>query len=139
MKHAVVPRILRIGEAPAYLGMSRDVFDREVRPRLRVIDIGKKGKGVDRVQLDAIADELFRDGRNHPQETSIDPPTHLSETLIRCGRPAKKGVLKWPAQKCQASSFVEGLGGSGNKSRGMDEFAKALAMVRTSTQRQSTS
>jgi hypothetical protein len=46
MKHAVVPRILRIGEAPAYLGMSRDVFDREVRPQLRVIDIGKKGRIV---------------------------------------------------------------------------------------------
>ena len=59
MKHAVLPRILRIGEAPSYLGMSRQVFDREVRPRLRVIDIGKKGKGVDRAQLDAIADELF--------------------------------------------------------------------------------
>ena len=139
MKHAVVPRILRIGEAPAYLGMSRDVFDREVRPQLRVIDIGKKGKGVDRAQLDDIADEWFRDVRNHLQETSIDPPTHLSETLIRCGRPAKKGVLKWPAQKCQASSFVEASGGSGSKSKGMDEFAKALAMVRTSTQRQSTS
>ena len=137
MKHAVVPRILRIGEAPAYLGMSRDVFDREVRPRLRIIDIGKKGKGVDRVQLDAIADEWFRDERSHLQ--TIDPPAHLSETLIRCGRPAKKGVLKWPAQKCQASSFVEASGGSGSKSKGMDEFAKALAIVRTSTQKRSTS
>ena len=44
MKHVVVPRILRIGEAPCYLGMSRQVFDRDVRPRLRVIDIGKKGR-----------------------------------------------------------------------------------------------
>src|ERR1700687_6095400 len=77
MKHAVLPRILRAGEAPGYLGMSRQVFDREVRPRLRVIDIGKKGKGVDRAQLDAIADEWFRDERSHLQETSIDPSTHL--------------------------------------------------------------
>src|ERR1700674_2539278 len=92
MRHAVVPRILRIGEAPAYLGMSRNVFDRQVRPRLRVIDIGKKEKGVDRAQLDAIADEWFRDEPNYLRETPIDPPTHLSETLIRCGRPAKKGV-----------------------------------------------
>ena len=139
MKHAVVPRILRIGEAPAYLGMSRDVFDREVRPQLRVIDIGKKGKGVDRAQLDAIADEWFRDEQNHLQETSIDPPRHLSETSIRCGRPAKKGALKWPAQKCQASSFVEASGGSGSKSMGMDVFAKALDTVKTNTKRRSIS
>ena len=55
MKHAVLPRILRIGEAPGYLGMSRDVFEQQVSPRLQIIDIGRKGKGVDRAQLDAIA------------------------------------------------------------------------------------
>jgi hypothetical protein len=139
MKHAVLPRILRVGEAPGYLGMSRQVFDREVRPRLRVIDIGKKGKGVDRAQLDAIADEWFCNHRTHPPGTSIDPPTHLSETSIRCGRPAKKGALKWPAQKCQASSFVEASGGFGSKSMGMDVFAKALDTVKTNTKRRSTS
>ena len=59
MKHGLAPRIVRIGEAPAYLGMSRNVFEEQVRPHLTIIAIGRKGKGVDRRALDRIADELF--------------------------------------------------------------------------------
>ena len=40
MKHSLLPRIIHIGQGPAYLGMCRAVFDRNVRPHLIVIKIG---------------------------------------------------------------------------------------------------
>src|SRR5690554_5262128 len=54
---AVAPRFLRAThEAPAYLGMSRDEFNKTVRPYVREFPIGEQGIGFDREELDAWAD-----------------------------------------------------------------------------------
>lgn len=50
------PRILRASQAPTYLGMCRDEFNKTVRPNVREFPIGKRGVGFDRVELDAWAD-----------------------------------------------------------------------------------
>jgi hypothetical protein len=44
-------------DAPGYLGMDKNRFNREVRPTFTVIPIGTQGLAFDRVDLDAWADE----------------------------------------------------------------------------------
>ena len=117
MKHCLQPRIVRIGEAPAYLGMCRNLFDRQVRPRLTIIAIGKKGKGVDRRALDQIADELFDARAARSQQQSLDESVAPGQAARCSGRSARKGEIAWPAQKCQVSSFAAESGGFGSKSR----------------------
>jgi len=139
MKHGLAPRIVRIGEAPAYLGMSRSVFEEQVRPHLTIIAIGRKGKGVDRRALDRVADELFAAQAAGSPSPSLDETGSPSQAPICGGRSAKKGDFVWPAQKCQVSSFAAESGGSGSKSTGMAAFEQALAIVKAITPKRNTS
>jgi hypothetical protein len=41
------PRFIRFRHAPAYLGMDRNRFNREVRPEVREIPIGDRGIAFD--------------------------------------------------------------------------------------------
>lgn len=43
----ILPRILRLRDAPAYLGMNRNRFNTEVRPNVIEIPIGEHGVGFD--------------------------------------------------------------------------------------------
>lgn len=52
------PIILRIKHAPRYCGMNKNRFNREVRPLLTEIPIGKKGIGFYRHDLDVWAENL---------------------------------------------------------------------------------
>ena len=49
----ILPRVLRLRDAPAYLGMDRHRFNTEVRPYLREYRIGTQGIGIDRLDVDA--------------------------------------------------------------------------------------
>src|ERR1700722_4606018 len=53
-----VPVIIRFKNAPSYCGMNRQRFNREVRPLLTLIPIGKSGIGFYRQELDAWAEHL---------------------------------------------------------------------------------
>lgn len=100
----VLPRLLRFRDAPGYLGMDRNRFNAEVRPRLTEIPIGVQGIAFDRLELDAWAEE------------------HMA----RNGRPAQaKGALIWDASKRQASANAAGSGMSTSASAD-GEFARAL-------------
>ena len=58
------PRLLRLRDAPDYLGMDRNRFNAEVRPELTEIPIGEQGVAFDRLDLDAWVDEYkSRNGR----------------------------------------------------------------------------
>ena len=46
------PRIIRMRDAPRYLGMHRDLFNQLVRPFVTEIRLGKQGIGFDRIELD---------------------------------------------------------------------------------------
>ena len=46
---ATLPRFLRLRDAPAYLGMDKNRFNREVRRHLTQIPIGKQGIAFDRL------------------------------------------------------------------------------------------
>jgi hypothetical protein len=49
----LIPRVIRAGAAPTYLGMDRNRFNREVKPFLLAVSIGNQGIGYDRLDLDA--------------------------------------------------------------------------------------
>ena len=59
------PRLIRLRDAPTYLGMDRNRFNTEVRPALVEIPIGCQGIAFDRLDLDAWVDQYkSRNGRS---------------------------------------------------------------------------
>ena len=110
----IIPRFIRAKEAPAYLGMDRNKFNRDIKPQLTVIELGKQSRAYDRLDLDAVADDIkSRNGR-------------LPECL--------KGDAKWQQKERQGSRNVGISGMSTRKSRGTEDFAKALAAVTSKQQ-----
>ena len=60
----LLPRVIRLRDAAAYLGMDKNRFDREVRPSLTEFPIGEQGVGFDRLDLDDWFEEYkARNGR----------------------------------------------------------------------------
>jgi len=71
MEVTLQPRIIRAGQAPAYCGMGRDIFAKEIRPFVSEIDVGQQGIGFCRLELDAALDEyISRRGRAPAQKRS---------------------------------------------------------------------
>ena len=56
----IQPRLIRLRDAPAYLGMDRNRFNREVRPALTELRIGRQGVAFDRLEMDAWVDHYKR-------------------------------------------------------------------------------
>ena len=106
----LLPRVIRLRDAAAYLGMDKNRFDREVRPSLTEFPIGDQGVGFDRLDLD----------------------NWLDDYKACNGRPGKqKGANKWDeTRKLPVSSTGRGYGTSIKLSE-EDEFAKALAKVKS--------
>ena len=105
----IIPRLIRLRDAPLYLGMDKNRFNREVRPYVALIRIGTQGIAFDRIDLDAWVDD------------------HKS----RNGRPAAKRSKPWDEasnDECQDSSFGAESGTS-IKSYTARAFAKALAQA----------
>jgi len=100
----ILPRLIRLRDAPAYLGMNRNNFNTKVRPFVTKVPLGKQALAFDRLELDAWVDDY-----------------------IQCnGRPGRsKGDSIWDARKHRASSNAAAHGTSTNASAG-GEFAKAL-------------
>jgi len=108
MSASILPRLIRLRDAPHYLGMDPNRFNEEVRPYLTEIPIGKQGIGFDRLDLDA----------------------WFEEYKSRNGRPGKrKGVDKpWDAKRSLGSLTGKGYGTSTKLSE-EEEFAKALELA----------
>jgi hypothetical protein len=53
----ILPRLMRLRDAPRYLGMAPNRFNVEVRPYITEIPIGKQGIAFDRFDLDAWVDK----------------------------------------------------------------------------------
>ena len=101
----LLPRIIRLRDAPSYLGMDRNRFNNEVRPKITEIPIGEQGIAFDRLELD-----------------------DWVEQYISCnGRPGTNpgGNQSWGAKNRQDSTNVTVPGISTKKSEDAD-FAKAL-------------
>ncbi len=104
---ALLPRLIRLRDAPFYLGMDRNRFNAEVRRHITNIPIGRQGIAFDRLELDAWVEDY----------------------VSRNGRPGRtKGVRPWDAEDRPASSRGGAYGTSTSGSKG-GEFAKALAQI----------
>ncbi len=103
---ALLPRLVRLRDAPAYLGMDRNRFNREVRPQLTIIPIGRQGIAFDRLELDAWVDDY----------------------VSRNGRPAERSET-WDAESHLASRKEVEFGGSTRESKDTGEWQKAVARL----------
>jgi len=111
---ALLPRFIRLRDAPFYLGMDRNRFNAEVRQFLTRIPIGRQGVAFDRLELDAWVDDY----------------------MSRNGRPAERSET-WDAENHRASKSEAIFGGSTRESKDTEEWQKAVARL-TSRRRKST-
>ncbi len=92
---SILPRLLRLRDVPAYLGMDRNRFNSEVRSHLTTIPIGRQGIAFDRLELDAwLEDYKSRNGRR-PKAPKLEDDT--CQNVTECRGSAKKaasGTLK---------------------------------------------
>ncbi|MCG7946542.1 MAG: hypothetical protein N0C84_09405 [Candidatus Thiodiazotropha taylori] len=106
-KPVLIPRLLRLRDAPHYLGMDRNRFNKEVRPYLTEIPIGEQGIAFDRLEIDGWVDEYIQ----------------------RNGRPGRPtGDQLWDAKKHRASS-KELVSGTSTSKSADGVFARALDQV----------
>jgi hypothetical protein len=108
--NTIIPRIIRMRDAPGYLGMDKNRFSAEVRPLLTEIPMGVQGIGFDRLELDAWADQYIeRNGRKRAQENKEGGNTCQNAQ---------------PASRRKVTS-----GKSTSRSVGTADFARALELV----------
>jgi hypothetical protein len=89
------PRFIRLRDVPAYLGMDINRFNREVRPFLIEIPIGKQGIAFDRLDFDRWADHHKRcNGRPVSRNTR----RQLWEKNTYQGYSRKPYPLNWEEQ-----------------------------------------
>lgn len=111
----ILPRFIRLRDAPDYLGIDKNRFNDEVRPYLTQIPIGSKSVAFDRLDLDAWADDYkARNGQ-------------------RPGKVLKGGTL-WDRKSHQDWS-KGGTSGTSKKRLQDTEFAKALERAASRKQR----
>lgn len=101
------PRLIRLRDVTKYLGMDVHRFNREVRPFLTEIPIGKQGIAFDILDLDAWVEQY----------------------KACSGRPATmRSINLWDAKKSQASTNVMVTGMSTNESSAL-EFQEILEQI----------
>ena len=108
---AFLPRFIRLRDAPSYLGMDKNRFNREVRPLLAVIPIGTQGIAFDRLDLDSWADD-YKSRNGHP-----------------AAQPEREKL--WETKERRVSPNVEGSGTSISSSEER-AFARALEQATSS-------
>ncbi|WP_128129780.1 hypothetical protein [Legionella sainthelensi] len=111
----IIPRLIRLRDAPTYLGMDRHRFNKEVRPNVLEIPMGVQGVAFDRLDLDAWVDDY-----------------------IQCsGRPAvskQRSLKQWDEKERPVSTKRVDIGKLIKRSSDTD-FAKALALSASKKQK----
>lgn len=115
---SIQPRFIRFGDAPGYLGMCRDEFNKTVRPHVREFPIGKQGVAFDRHELDEWADAYIT-------ARAIEKAANQDNNRPRSER---QGEKLWREKRLPVSTKKVGSGKS-IRSSGASEFEKALALV----------
>ena len=86
----ILPKLIRHRDAPYYLGMDRNRFNKEVRPSLTEIPIGKQGIAFDRLEMDAWVDH-YKDCNGRPSLIKGDK-TWDNEKYPASKKEAKSGI-----------------------------------------------
>ena len=118
-RESILPRFIRAGAAPIYLGMCRAEFDKTVRPYVSEFPIGERGVGFDREELDDWATAYVA-------AKAIDKNGASEQQSPRSER--QKGDKLWRENRSQASPRGKASGISTRKSMEND-FTKALELV----------
>jgi hypothetical protein len=90
-----LPRVIRAKDAPAYLGMDRNRFQKEIKPYLLAVAIGSQGIGYDRIDMDLLWEQykrrngrpgaLYKEGEGQWEEAqrgSVGAPTRQAVSGI---------------------------------------------------------
>lgn len=93
---SILPRLIRVRDAPAYCGIDRNKFNRELRPHLTEIPLGKQAIAFDRIELDALIDDYISRNGRRPKASQLEDDTCQNVT------------------KCRGSDFRAGSGKSKN-------------------------
>ena len=72
----IIPRIIRMKDAPSYLGMNKNHFNKAVRPFLTELRFGTQGVAFDRLDLDAWVDDFKRRANTDKQENTVCQKNH---------------------------------------------------------------
>ena len=110
MKNSLQPRFVRQKDAPGFFGVTRQTFDRMIRPYLTEIWLGDSAQS-------GIVYDIY------------DLNAHADIIKERNGRPAKKGVNEWDAKQ-PVLSLSDGRGPRTGTLKGLsskNELDKALA------------
>jgi predicted DNA-binding transcriptional regulator AlpA len=110
--NTIMPRLMRMRDAPAYLGMDKNRFNSSVRPYLTEIPLGKQVIAFDRLEIDAWVD-------------------HYIGCYGRPGQP--NGGITWDRKKHRAFSNAQASGISINASTD-GAFARALEALSSAKQ-----
>ena len=100
MSASILPRLIRLRDAPHYLGMDPNRFNEEVRPYLTEIPIGEQGIGFDRLDLDAWVDQ-YKDRNGRPGKAMGGKP--LWDKKFRQG----SGNVEKPGTYGKQSEIIE--------------------------------
>ena len=86
----LLPRFVRFRDAPRFFGMDKNRFNREIRPHLTEILIGRQGMAFDRLEMDATAEE-YRSRNGRPAAARSKPWDKTegeyrdSNDVVECG------------------------------------------------------
>jgi len=119
---SIPPRFIRFMDAPGYLGMCRDEFNKTVRPNVHEFPIGKQGVAFDRIELDEWADAYI-------ESKSIEKTVNTDNNRPRSERQGEaKGGKPWREKRSLASTRkVES--GKSTKCSEVSDFERALELV----------
>lgn len=62
----ITPRLIRLKNAPKYVGATKNVFNKTIRPYLTTIRIGRRGIAFDRLEIDAWIEQNKGRGGKRP-------------------------------------------------------------------------
>jgi len=79
------PRLIRMRDAPRYVGMDRHNFTKLVRPHLVEIPLGVQGIAFDRLEIDSwIEDHIRRNGRRPNFEVLENERCQSKTNVTKC-------------------------------------------------------
>ncbi|MEJ2445011.1 MAG: hypothetical protein P8Y42_16435 [Exilibacterium sp.] len=69
------PRLIRMRDAPKYLGMDRNRFNTAVRPHLTQIPLGTQAIAFDRLEIDAWLEDYIECNGRRPKASKLEDDT----------------------------------------------------------------
>ena len=89
----ILPRFIRLRDAPAYLGVDRNRFNAEIRPKLTEIPLGEQAIAFDRLDLDAWADD-YKERHGRPGKAMGGRPTWDKKFRRDSSNATKSGISR---------------------------------------------